>query len=141
MPTGRSKLPPICEGASWRAAPSAPRRYPRPSGKAAGDRASRRSEGVALVVPSARALADLERIVEFLREIESGNADAALATVLDALTVLERHRLIGRPVDEALRELIIGYGRAGYVALYRHRRRLDRVEVLAVRHQRETGYG
>ena len=96
---------------------------------------------MALVVISARALADLERIVDFLRSTGSGNAEVVLATIVDALEVLERHPLIGRPVDDALRELVIGYGRAGYVALYRHRYRLDRVDVLAVRQQREAGYG
>jgi len=96
---------------------------------------------VALVVISERALADLERIVDFLRSTGSANAEAVLANIVDALEVLERHPLIGRPVDDALRELVIGYGRAGYVALYRHRHRLDRVDVLAVRQQREAGYG
>lgn len=96
---------------------------------------------MARVVISARALAELERIVDFLGDAGSGHADMALATVLDALAVLERHPLIGRPADGALRELVIGHGSAGYVALYRHRRQLDRVEVLAVRHQREAGYG
>jgi len=55
--------------------------------------------------------------------------------------VLERHPQIGRPVDAALRELAIGHGRSGYVALYRHRPGSGRVEVLTVRHQREAGFG
>lgn len=96
---------------------------------------------MALVVISARALADLERIVDFLRSTGSANAEAVLANIVDALEVLERHPLIGRPVDNALRELVIGYGRVGYVALYRHRHGLDRVDVLAVRPQRQAGYG
>jgi len=96
---------------------------------------------MALVVMSARALADLERIVDFLREAPVGDPDEALEAILDALAVLERHPQIGRPVDAALRELVIGHGRSGYVALYRHRPGTDRVEVLAVRHQREAGFG
>jgi len=96
---------------------------------------------VARVVISARALADLERIADFLSGLERADADAALATIFDALAVLERHPLIGRPVDNALRELVIGYGRVGYVALYRHRHGLDRVGVLAGRPQRQGGYG
>jgi plasmid stabilization system protein ParE len=39
-----------------------------------------------------------------------------------------------------LRELVISYGRTGYVALYRVAARGDRVEILAIRHQREAGY-
>jgi len=96
---------------------------------------------MALVVMSARALADLERIVDFLRKVPSGDADATLEAILDALAVLERHPQIGRPVDAALRELVIGHGRSGYVALYRHRLGPDRVEVLAMRQQREAGFG
>ncbi len=96
---------------------------------------------MALVVMSARALADLERVVDFLRDAAGGDPDEALEAILDALAVLERHPQIGRPVDAALRELVIGHDRSGYVALYRHRLGADRVEVLAVRHQREAGFG
>ncbi|MCD6732692.1 MAG: type II toxin-antitoxin system RelE/ParE family toxin [Burkholderiaceae bacterium] len=96
---------------------------------------------MALVVMSARALADLERIVDFLREAPVGDPDEALEAILDAPAVLGRHPQIGPPVDAALRELVIGHGRSGYVALYRHRPGSGRVEVLAVRHQREAGFG
>ena len=49
---------------------------------------------------------------------------------------------IGRPFDgeEGLRELVIGFGSSGYVALYRHDPADDAVYVLALRHQREAGY-
>jgi plasmid stabilization system protein ParE len=40
-----------------------------------------------------------------------------------------------------VRELVSSYGRTGYVALYRVTLRRRRVEVLAIRHQREAGYG
>lgn len=39
-----------------------------------------------------------------------------------------------------LRELVISYGRTGYVALYRFLPLRDEVRVLAIRHQREIGY-
>ena len=89
---------------------------------------------------SARALADLDRLVDFLPE---GGADAAAALeeILDAAAVLARHPYIGRPAEGALRELVISHGATGYVALYRVARGADRVEVLAVRHQREAGFG
>lgn len=38
------------------------------------------------------------------------------------------------------RELIIGFGDSGYVALYRFVREDDAVYILAFRHQREAGY-
>jgi len=49
---------------------------------------------------------------------------------------------IGRPfdMDATMRELVIGFGASGYVALYRHEPAEDAVYVLAIRHQREAGY-
>ncbi|BCP55685.1 hypothetical protein K32_43020 [Kaistia sp. 32K] len=49
---------------------------------------------------------------------------------------------IGRRVAEApeLRELVIPFGRLGYVALYHHDMESDRLLILAFRHQREAGY-
>ena len=49
---------------------------------------------------------------------------------------------MGRPIDDQpeLRELVIGFGEAGYVALYRYVAREQAVFVLAVRHQKEAGY-
>ena len=38
-----------------------------------------------------------------------------------------------------LRELVISKGRTGYVALYRYLPEQDRVDILAIRHQRESG--
>jgi len=39
-----------------------------------------------------------------------------------------------------LRELLISYGKSGYVALYSYEQREDVVLVLAIRHHREAGY-
>lgn len=39
-----------------------------------------------------------------------------------------------------VRELVISRGRSGYVALYRYLPRRDRIDVLAIRRQREAGY-
>lgn len=49
---------------------------------------------------------------------------------------------MGRPFTELpeLRELVIGFGESGYVALYRHDEIDNTVYVLAFRHQREAGY-
>jgi len=59
---------------------------------------------------------------------------------VDAVRILERHPYIGRPVRGRLRESTISHGRSGDVAPYRATARRDRVEVLAVQHQREAGY-
>ncbi|MBK8764953.1 MAG: type II toxin-antitoxin system RelE/ParE family toxin [Burkholderiaceae bacterium] len=68
-------------------------------------------------------------------------ASAAVEVILDAFSILERHPFVGRPVEGQLRELVISFGASGYVALYRVRLHLDRVEILALRHQREAGFG
>ena len=90
---------------------------------------------------SARALADLERIFEFLAEHDPTTALEATALIIDAMRVLERHPYIGRPAGGDLRELVISSGRTGYVAIYRARRRPADVEILSLRHQREAGFG
>ncbi len=87
-----------------------------------------------------RAVADLERIFEFTAEKNPGAALAAVQTIRDAVRILARHPLIGRGVDGDRRELVISYGKSGYVALYRWFRLEDTVLVLAIRHQREAGY-
>ena len=95
---------------------------------------------MALVAYSARALADLDRLFDFLVAVDPGAALDAAEVIVDAVKVLERHPHIGRPVRGPLRELVISCGRTGYVALYRVAVRAQRVEVLAIRHQREAGY-
>jgi plasmid stabilization system protein ParE len=95
---------------------------------------------LAAVAYSARALADLDRLFDYLAATSPIAAGAAGAAILDAVGILERHPQIGRPVRGRLRELVISHGRAGYVALYRVSAGADRVEILAIRHQREAGY-
>jgi plasmid stabilization system protein ParE len=95
---------------------------------------------LAAVTYSARALADLDRLFDFPAAGNPSAAVAAAEVIVDAVRVLERHPHIGRPVRGRLRELVISYGRTGYVALYRVSPRRDRIEVLAIRHQREAGY-
>jgi plasmid stabilization system protein ParE len=87
-----------------------------------------------------QALADLDRLFDFVAATNPVAAGSACATILDAVRILERHPLIGRPVRGSLRELVISHGRTGHVALYRVPAAADRVEILAVRHQREAGY-
>ena len=86
------------------------------------------------------ARSDLERLAEFLQVSDPAAASQTATLISDALAVLERHPLIGRPVEEGLRELVISRGRSGYVALYDYREVEDLVVVLAVRHQKEAGF-
>ena len=95
---------------------------------------------MARVVYSSNALDDLARAFEFLAREDPRAAAGAAAAIRDAVSALERHPLIGRPLDEGLRELVISYGKTGYVALYRFLPRRDEARVLALRHQRELDY-
>ena len=63
-----------------------------------------------------------------------------VAEIIQALDVLSHSPLIGRSARRGNRELVIGHGRHGYVALYRFVPGIDPVFVLAVRSQRESEY-
>lgn len=91
------------------------------------------------LVLAPRALADLERLADFLLERSAVQARETGPLIVGALKMLVQHPLIGRPVEAGLRELLISRGRSGYVALYRYDPSLDTVLVLAIRHQREEG--
>jgi plasmid stabilization system protein ParE len=95
---------------------------------------------VAQVVYSDNALNNLERAFELLAQHDPGAATSAAAAIRDAVETLSRHPLIGRAVEEDLRELVISFGKTGYVALYRFLPRRDEIRVLAIRHQRELDY-
>ncbi|MGQ4659864.1 type II toxin-antitoxin system RelE/ParE family toxin [Lysobacter sp. F6437] len=83
---------------------------------------------------------DLGRILEHLTQHEAEHVAARLREIIDAVGVLETNPLIGRPALNDKRELVIGRGSHGYVALYRYVPALDTVFVLAVRGQREAGF-
>jgi plasmid stabilization system protein ParE len=95
---------------------------------------------LAKLIYSAGALSSFERIFEFVAETDPAQAASVVDTIADALTILERHPLIGRPVEGSRHALLISRGKTGYVALYDDNELLDKVFVLAIRHQREAGY-
>lgn len=64
----------------------------------------------------------------------------AAAAISEAVEMLARHPLIGRVVESELRELVISFGRTGYIALYRFLPVPDEVRILAIRYQRELDY-
>jgi plasmid stabilization system protein ParE len=67
-------------------------------------------------------------------------ATETMELIEEAVAVLRRHPLIGRPVESDLRELVISRGKTGYVALYSFEADQDAVLILAIRHQREAGH-
>jgi addiction module RelE/StbE family toxin len=88
---------------------------------------------------SSQALADLERLSDFLSR-NGLNTLETLDLIDEAVTMLTRHPLIGRQAESGLRELVISQGRTGYVALYSYELEQDAILVLAIRHQREAGF-
>lgn len=95
---------------------------------------------MAKLIYSGKALADLERLTDFLIETDPSAAAETVGLIEEAVELLRRHPLIGRPVEYELRELLISRGRTGYVALYGFEEDRDAVLILAIRHQREAGY-
>jgi addiction module RelE/StbE family toxin len=95
---------------------------------------------LARLIYSEQALTDLERLADFLIEADAAAAAETVALIEEAVEILRRHPLMGRPVHSGLRELVISRGRSGYVALYSFEAGQDAVLILAVRHQREVGY-
>ena len=83
---------------------------------------------------------DFERILDHLAEYQVENPVQRIREIIEALTVLENNPLIGRPVANGKRELVIGRRSRGYLALYRYVTEMDIVFVLAIRSQREAGY-
>jgi plasmid stabilization system protein ParE len=95
---------------------------------------------VAEIVYSARAVETLAHALEALHAENPPAAVAVLDAIESAVANLAAHPLLGRRVEEDLRELVISYGETGYIALYRFVVQQDEVRVLALRHQREIGY-
>lgn len=85
-------------------------------------------------------LDDLDRFVDHLLERSASDAPERIGAIVDALQVLSSSPRIGRPVRSGMRELVIGQGARGYIALYRYVDSIDTVFVLAIRHQREAGF-
>jgi plasmid stabilization system protein ParE len=92
--------------------------------------------------------ADLERLFDFVlqRELERAAGDLtlaeqAVAAIRAAFTTLRTSPFTCRKAADSpfLRELIIPFGRAGYIALFEIESATD-VVVLAVRHQFEDDY-
>ena len=87
---------------------------------------------------------DLLALYEFLATGDLDAAEAALGQIKKALVLLESFPFSCRKADGAggnprLREMVVGFGRSGYVVLFE----IDSAEwvtVLAVRHQRESDF-
>ena len=87
---------------------------------------------------SPTALRDLDRVRAFLRNKNRAAARRALQKILTSLKNLEDNPAMGRQVEDRsdeYRELVIPFGRDGYIAAYRYNTEV--LMVLGVWHQRE----
>ena len=84
---------------------------------------------------------DFDRFFDHIAEFGSAvDAPQRIDEIIQAVDLLAHSPLIGRKVKGGNRELVIGRGSHGYVALYRYLPDIDTVFVLAFRSQREAGY-
>jgi plasmid stabilization system protein ParE len=89
---------------------------------------------------------DLDRLFDFIveRELQSSTPnwdlpEQALSAIRLALDLLPVNPFAGRKVETPfVRELIISFGKTGYVALYEVG--IDEITVAAIRHQLESDY-
>jgi len=87
-----------------------------------------------------QALADVQRLYRFLAPRDLNAARNAITEIRNSVKILAYQPESGRPVEESpsYREWPINFGNSGYVALYRIED--GTVTIMAVRHQRETGW-
>lgn len=88
-----------------------------------------------------QALSDVQRLYRFLAPRDLNAARNAVSEIRNSVKILAHQPVSGRPVEElpsAFREWPVSFGNSGYIVLYR----IDdeAVSILAVRHQRETGW-
>jgi toxin ParE1/3/4 len=85
-------------------------------------------------------LDDFDRFLDHMAQFEVPDAPDRIDEIIQAIQILTHSPQVGRPVRGGNRELVIGRGSRGYVALYRFIARLDTVFILAIRSQREADY-
>jgi plasmid stabilization system protein ParE len=93
---------------------------------------------------SPEATQDLVRFSEFFLPSAPEAASHAITTILEAIDILAATPMIGRPYEMAgengYQELVISFGKGGYVALYKYDQQAEVVDILALRNQRELCY-
>ena len=85
---------------------------------------------------------DLKRLFAFLAEQDPQAAEYARKTIAASVQLLQQFPFTCRKAvaeNAFLRELVISFGSAGYVALFEIEDK-ETVTIIAVRHQREDDY-
>ncbi len=93
---------------------------------------------------SPEATQDLVRFAKFFLPTAPEAASNAVITILGSIDILSETPLIGRPYEIAgesgYQELVISFGKGGYVVLYQYDQQAEVVDILAIRSQRELNY-
>lgn len=91
---------------------------------------------------SAQAVADLQRLHDFLATQDKDLARRAMWVIRDALQKITLMPERFRPVEGRMyeREAIIRFGRGGYIARFRHSPNGD-ITIARIKHQREDEFG
>ena len=92
------------------------------------------------IVFSRHAVEDLNRLTDFLIDVDIKAASETVHLIEEAVSILSHHPFVGRLIQEPIRELVISRGATGYVALYSVEEDKNIVLILAIRHQREAGF-
>lgn len=85
-------------------------------------------------------LDDLDRFVVHMASFGVDDIGQRVDDLIAAIQVLAHSPNVGRRAKGDKRELVIGTGSRGDVALYRYVEPVDTVFILALRGQREAGY-
>jgi plasmid stabilization system protein ParE len=90
------------------------------------------------------ARADIKRLYAFALDASEGDwsySERIIETIAAGIAMLAATPFVGRTAaaDALQRELVIGFGSAGFVVLYEVEN-MDIVTIMAVRHQREDDY-
>ncbi|MDM0002791.1 type II toxin-antitoxin system RelE/ParE family toxin [Variovorax sp. J22P240] len=83
---------------------------------------------------------DLDRFLDHMTQFDAVDIAKRIEEIIEAIQILAHSPQIGRPVKDGKRELVIGKGARGYVALYRYLAEVETVFILAIRAQRESGF-
>lgn len=85
-------------------------------------------------------LDDIDRFIDHMDRHGTTDVAERVEEIVQAIQILAHSPQIGRPVKDGKRELVIGKGNRGCVALYRYLAEIETVFVLALRAQRESGF-
>lgn len=90
---------------------------------------------------SPAALLDVQRLYRFLATKNTDAAKRAVNAIREGVKIIANQPGIGRPAEDMepeFREWLIDFGDSGYIVLYRYDGQT--AMIVAVRHQKETGY-